>query len=121
MPRCEEEMALPSRDLSTQGRAILRVAGTRTGKNRWVRAAYNGASVTLGHVSRVLHVLWLELTGLMFLLFALVGAAAAVREYHRHTGGTGWNAKVLLAASIAVMFTYFGLSSFWRSRRRSSR
>jgi len=47
-----------------------------------------------------------------------VGAAAAVREYHRHAAGTASMGKVLLAASFAVLFSYFGVSSFWRSRRR---
>lgn len=97
----------------------MRVAGARTGKNRWVRACYHGAAATLRSVTRVLHVLWLEITGLMFLLFAFAGGAAAVREYRHHAAGS--MEKALLAASISVLFTYFGLSSFWRSRRRSSR
>jgi hypothetical protein len=80
---------VPSRDLGTQGRALLRVAGRKTGENRWVRAFYNAGSVTLRSIGRVLHVLWLEVTGLFFLVLALVGAAAAAREYHRHAAGNG--------------------------------
>ncbi len=98
----------------------MRVAGHRTGKNRWVRASYKAGSVTLRNIGRLLHVLWLEVAGLMFLVFALVGAAAAVREYHRHAAGTGSTGKALLAAFFAVIFAYFGMSSFWRSRQKKS-
>jgi hypothetical protein len=109
---------VPSRDLGTQGRALLRVAGRKTGENRWVRAVYRASSVTVRHVAGVLHVLWLEVTGLFFLALALVGAAAAMREYHRHTAGTASLGKVLLASIFALLFAYFGVSSFWRSRRK---
>lgn len=100
------------------GRALLRVAGTKTGENRWVRAVYRAGSVTVQSTARVLHVLWLEMTGLFFLILAFVGAAAAVREYHRHSAGSASIGKVLLAATFAALFSYFGVSSFWRSRKR---
>jgi hypothetical protein len=109
---------LPSRDFGTQGRAFLRVAGRKTGENRWVRAFYRAGSVTLQSIGRILHILWLEVTGLFFLVLALVGGGAAIREYHRHAAGNGFTAKTLLAAAFALVFAYFGMSSFWRSRKR---
>ncbi|MGC2112510.1 MAG: hypothetical protein WA655_23530 [Candidatus Korobacteraceae bacterium] len=109
---------MPSRGFGTQGRALLRVAGRKTGENRWVRAFYNAGSVTIRNVGRVLHVLWLEVAGLFFLVLALVGGAAAVREYHRHLAGSGSIPKMLLASGFALLFAYFGVSSFWRSRKR---
>jgi hypothetical protein len=63
-------------------------------------------------------VLWLEVAGLLFLVLALVGGAAAIREYHRHLLGSGSAGKTALAAGFAVVFAYFGVSSFWRSRRK---
>jgi len=114
----DSEVGLTSRGFSTLGRAFLRVAGSRTGENRWVRALYKGASVTLQSTTRVLHVLWLEVTGLFFMVLAIVGAAAAVREHHRQLAGAGSTSKVVLAAGFAVLFGYFGVSSFWRSRKR---
>jgi hypothetical protein len=111
-------LLLSSRDLGTQGRALLRVAGRKSGQNRWIRAFYNAGNVTLRNVSRVLHVLWLEVAGLFFLVLAVVGAAAAVREFHRHSLGAGSTGKILLASMFALLFGYFGVSSFWRSRRR---
>jgi len=109
---------LPSSNFSTQGRAFLRVAGRRTGKNRWVRGFYNAGQVTVRNIGRVLHVLWLEVAGLLFLVLAVVGGGAAFREYHRHALGSGSVGKTALAAAFAVIFAYFGVSSFWRSRRR---
>lgn len=107
---------MPSRNLGTQSRAVLRVAGRKTGENRWVRAFYRGGKITLTSTARVLHVLWLEVTGLFFLMLALVGGAAALREYHRHLAGTSSMGKVWLASGFAVLFAYFGVSSFVRSR-----
>ncbi len=114
-------VTVSSRNFGTQGRAFLRVAGRKTGENRWIRAFYVGSSVTLASVGRVLHVLWLEITGLLFLTLALVGAGAAVREYHRYTKGTAGIGKMLLAATFALAFLYFGVSSFTRSRNKSRR
>jgi hypothetical protein len=69
-------------------------------------------------VTRVMHVLWLEVTGLFFLVLAFVGGAAAVRELHRRALGTGSTGKMLLATGFALLFSYFSVTSFWRSRRR---
>jgi len=99
---------VPSHNFGTQGRAFLRVAGRKSGENRWVRAFYRAGSVTLGSVGRVL----------LFLVLAVVGGGAAVREYHRYAHGTTGVGKVLLAAAFALAFLYFGVSSFVRSRRR---
>ncbi len=67
----------------------------------------------------MLHVLWLEVAGLFFLVLAMVGGGAAVREYHRHASGTTGIGKLLLASSFALAFLYFGVSSFARSRRKA--
>src|ERR1019366_3893032 len=105
-PRRAKGKSVSSHNFGTQSRAFLRVAGRKTGENRWVRAFYRGSSVTLGSVSRVLHVLWLEVAGLFFLVLAVVGGGAAIREYHRHANGTSGAGKVLLAAAFALAFLY---------------
>ena len=105
-------------DFGTQGRAFLRVAGRKGGENRWVRAFYRAGTVTFRSMGRVLHVLWLEVTGLLFAVLAVVGGGAAVRQYHRYQAGASGPGKVVLAAVFALIFAYFGLSSFWRSRRK---
>ena len=87
------------RDFGTQGRAVLRVAGRKTGENRWVRP-FTAAAASPSQHGRVLHVLWLEVTGLLFLVSGLVGGGAAVREYHAIMAGTTHVGKVCLAAAI---------------------
>ena len=107
------------RDFVTQGRALLRVAGRKSGENRWVRAFYKAGTVTVSSIRHVLRVLWLEVTGLLFLVLAVVGGGAAVRQYHRYQAGTSGVGRILLATAFALIFAYFGVSSFWRSRRRT--
>ena len=99
----------------------MRVAGRKTGENRWVRAVYRAGSVTAQSFGRVLHTLWLEVTGLFFLVLALVGAGAALREYHRRALPNSSPGKAVLAAAFALLFLYFGVTSFWKSRRRPRR
>jgi hypothetical protein len=119
MPLQNEEKARPSRDFSTHGRAALRVAGRKTGENRWVRAFYRAGRVTAGHIGHVVHALWLEVTGFLFLVLAVIGGGATVREYHRHAlRATSWG-KVALAAAFTLLFLYFGVESFSRARRKS--
>lgn len=108
-----------SGELGRQGRAFLRVAGRRTGGNRWVRAFYRAGDVTVKHTGRVVHVLWLEVTGFFFLVLAVIGGGATVREYRHYAQGTTPLGKVVIAGVFTLLFVYFGANSFWRSRRRT--
>jgi hypothetical protein len=110
-----------SHGLGRQSRAALRVAGRRTGENRWVRALYRAGAATMGSVGHVLHALWLEVTGFLFLVLAVIGGAATVREYHRYVAGTTSVSKVALAAAFTLVFVYFGVNSFWRSRKKGNK
>jgi hypothetical protein len=116
-----ENKSAASSSLGRQGRAVLRVAGRKTGENRWARAFYRGGSTFLGSVSHVLRALWLEVTGFLFLVLAAIGGGAAVREYHRYTTGNASVSRVGIAAAFALLFLYFGVESFVRARRKSKR
>ena len=114
-----ENKSAASNTFGRQGRAALRVAGRKTGENRWVRAFYRAGSITAGSVGRVARALWLEVTGFLFLVLAIIGGGATVREYHRYTAGAaGWG-KVALAAAFTLLFLYFGVESFLRARQKS--
>ncbi len=96
--------------------AAAHVAGRMARRNRMLNAVGVAARTTLRSVTRVLHLLWLEVTGLFFVLFAVVGAAAGWREYHK----TGFvSPKLGAAVCFSVVFAWFGVSSFWRARRKS--
>jgi hypothetical protein len=101
-------------------RAALKAVVSTVERSRTGRAALAGMRQTARSFGRVLHQLWLEVTGFTFLAIAAVGAIAGVREYGKyqsgHAAGPG---RLLLAVCFTVTFTWFGLSSFWRVKRKS--
>jgi hypothetical protein len=119
MPVPMEDKSASPPGFSRQSRAALRVAGRKTGENRWVRAFYRAGSVTAASVGHVFQALWLEVTGFLFLVLAVIGGGATVREFHRYAAGTTSSSKVVLAAGFTLLFLYFGVNSFWRTRRKS--
>ena len=116
----ENKSEAPS-SFGRQGRAALRIAGRKTGENRWARAFYRGGSSFFGSVGHVIHALWLEVTGFLFLVLSVIGGGATVREYHRYFAGTAPRNRVALAAIFTLLFLYFGVESFMRARRKSKR
>src|ERR1700687_4278135 len=90
------------------------VERSRTG--RAVLAAIRATALSFG---RVLHQLWLEVTGFIFLAMAGIGAMAGIREYGKyqsgHAAGPG---RLVLAVCFTVSFIWFGLSSFWRVKKK---
>ena len=95
-----------------------RIAGQQMKQSRTYSAVLKGAKATLGHFAGVMHQLWLEITGLVFLAFAGVGLIAFAREYAAYHAGRGTSGHIAIAAGFSVMFTWFGISSFWRARNR---
>src|ERR1035437_9118374 len=98
----------------------FRVATQLVERSRTGRALLAGIRATARSFGRVLHQLWLEVTGFTFLALAGSGALAGMREYGKyqsgHASGPG---RLLLAVCFTVSFTWFGLSSFWRVKRRA--
>jgi hypothetical protein len=66
---------------------------------------------------RVGGILWLEVTGSLFLLLALVLLSGLWRIRPAHASGP-YTSGFLVTAAITVMFLYMGVSSFWRARKR---
>jgi len=99
---------------------ILRALAQLLESSRTGRAVLAGIRATAQSFGRVLHQLWLEVTGFMFLAMAGIGAMAGMREYGRyqsgHAAGPG---RLVLAVCFTVSFAWFGISSFWRVRRRA--
>ncbi len=99
-----------------------RAATTTVERSRMGRAMLMGIRATARSFGRVLHQLWLEVTGFTFLAMAGVGALAGMREYGKfqsgHAAGPG---RLVLAICFTVSFAWFGLSSFWRVKRKSQK
>ncbi|HET6177689.1 MAG TPA: hypothetical protein VFE61_12195 [Candidatus Sulfotelmatobacter sp.] len=109
--------------LSTWRKAgvVARVAGEQAGRNRMISAAMRAVSTTARSFGRALHQLWLEVTGVVFLVMALSFAAASVKEYGKYHAGQAGLGRVAVAICFTITFAWFGLSSFWRVRRKSQR
>lgn len=97
---------------------VVRVVGEQAGRNRVFGAVLSGARATVASFAHVLHILWLEVTGFIFLILGMMGAAAGVHEYHRSVIGQANMDKIWASGIFAVLFVYFGISSFWRARRK---
>jgi hypothetical protein len=95
-----------------------RIAGQQVRRSRTYGALSNAARAMLGHFGAVLHQLWLEITGFVFLAFALIGWSALAREYSAYHSGKGAPSHVAAAAAFTLLFSWFGISSFRRARNR---
>ena len=83
------------------------------------RAAWRGIAAVGRSLWRALRQLWLEITGVFFLVFALLGAMAAFREFPAVWAGEGSLARITVIALFTLIFLWFGLSSLWHARRKT--
>lgn len=93
------------------------MAGRGASKSRIFRGIYSGVSTAWRSISRVLHLLFLQIVGLVFCLFAVSMAVRIPRAYRERLAGSGTQEFYLLSI-LSVVFLWFGLTSFWRARRR---
>jgi hypothetical protein len=73
---------------------------------------------TFGHVIRQL---WLEVTGLVFLVMAASGGIALAHEYSKYQSGHAGLGRVMVAVCFTVTFAWFGVSSFWRVKKSGAK
>jgi len=95
-----------------------RLAGQQVRKSRVYSAVWAAGRATVDHLGGVLRQLWLEVTGFVFLALAGIGLLAFVREYTKYHAGHAGSSRTILAACFMVLFGWFGLSSFWRIRKK---
>ena len=100
---------------------VARVAGQQAGRSRTLNAIKKAVGTTIRSFARAMHALWLEVTGTMFLALALFGGAAVVREYVKYQGGRTTAGHIAIASLFTLVFTWFGLTSFWRAGRKSQK
>jgi hypothetical protein len=99
-------------------RVAGRLAARQAGQSRWLAAGWKGLRVTATSFGRVLGILWLEVTGFVFLSLAGIGGLAFAREYSKFEAGKTGSGRVVLAVCFTLTFAWFGVSSFWRARRK---
>ena len=108
-----------SRKLGIAARVAGRVISQRAGRSRTFGAVTKAARATASHFGRVLGQLWLEVTGFVFLFLAGIGVIAFFREYNKYQAGHATSSRAVLAVCFTGLFAWFGVSSFWRVRKKS--
>ena len=99
---------------------LARVAARQAGRYRTFGALMKAGRTTATHFARILGQLWLEVTGFVFLAMAGIGGIALSREFAKYQAGKAGPGRVAIAACFCLVFGYFGLSSFWRVRRKKA-
>ncbi len=102
------------------GKLFRRAKGTPERNQRWFHGLRAGTGAFWQTVSHTLHLLFLEVSGVVFLTFTVVVAGAFLREWHKYTMHQSGVERVVVAGALSAMFFYFGLSSFWRASRKRS-
>ena len=98
---------------------LARVVSQSAGRNRTVSAVFKGVRTSAAHFGRVLHQLWLEVTGFVLLALAFIGGIAFFREFARYQAGQTTTGRVAVAIVFTLTFVWFGVSSFWRVWKKS--
>lgn len=93
---------------------MARIVAQHAGRTRTVSAIVQGVRTTAVHFGRVLHQLWLEVTGFIFLALAFIGAFAFFRELALYQAGQTTLGRVVVAIVFTLTFMWFGVTSFWR-------
>ena len=106
--------SLRQRTAQTSARASVTAKGLKQGSKRFGEAAW-------GPVARLSGVLWLEVMGTFFGLFAFLASAGAWKQraiFHVHTANSQAYERFLLVSAVALLFAYFCVTSFIRAKRR---
>jgi hypothetical protein len=102
----------------TAARKVVEARGVRKGLKRGSRRF---GEAVWGPFARLSGVLWLEVSGVFFGVFALfaLGAVLHLRgQWHSSAGNAGEHRNLLVAVAMLVVFGYFCVSNFVRARRR---
>lgn len=68
-------------------------------------------------VMRPLRVLWNQLIGFVFLVFAVLAASRVIRTWHSFDGNENAVFEIVLSSIFFLIMAAFGVGSFLRARR----
>lgn len=89
-------------------------------RNRYVAAGISAGRTTVEHTGRVALTLWLEVTGFIFTVFAVIGAVAARKEYAALQGPWSRDPRFMITLAFTLMFAWFGFSAFYKASSRKA-
>ncbi len=88
-------------------------------KDRFLNAVFAGGKSLVVSLGRTFYAFWLQATGLMFLLFTVLGGASLLRQYHKDHFGD--HKRFLIETLFTVVCAYFTLHSFLKASRTTKR
>ncbi|HKU26230.1 MAG TPA: hypothetical protein VJQ54_12225 [Candidatus Sulfotelmatobacter sp.] len=97
---------------------VARVAGQQAGRSRTFNAFMGATRATARSFGNVLHQLWLEMVGVLFLVMALSLTSASIKEYSKYHAGQAGVGRFATTLAFAVTFAWFGATSFWRVHKK---
>jgi hypothetical protein len=102
--------------------AVGRVLWRMTNRHQAVRGGVAAAKTVGKATARATRILWLEVTGFFFAVFAIWVLGATWNQWQKIQAGDAaspmWHIGVGLG--FAAVLIYFAVSSFWRARRVAS-
>ena len=87
------------------------------GAGQTTKGVARGVGGFLRPFRRLGAILWLEMAGAFFLIFAIVSASFLWKNRASYAHGPE-HREFLASAVMAAVFIYLGVSSFWRARKR---
>jgi len=97
---------------------VARVASQQAGRSRTLGALKKAAKATARSFGHVLHQLWLEVIGAVFIFMAGIGVVALAREIAKYQAGQATAGRIVAAICFTLTFAWFGVSSFWRVKKK---
>jgi len=84
-------------------------------RDRLIGALFAGGRTLIVSFLKTFYALWLEVTGLLFGIFTVLGGAALIRQYHADHFHE--HSRALTVGAFTVVCGWFTLVSFVRARR----
>ena len=102
-----------------KAQAVGRVLWRLSNRHHAVRGGVSAAKTVGKAAARATRILLLEITGFFFAVFALMGFAAACRQWNKIQSGQSAApaSHIVVALAFTAVFVYFSANSFWRARR----
>ena len=99
-------------------RVASRMAGDKLNRNPWWRGAVAGGKTMFATLGRIFHMLFLEVTGLFFVILAFMFGRFLMNENAKRLAGHGDPLRFWLAVGLSVLFVWFAVTSFRRARKK---